>query len=227
MFLMPHPVARTGGPASAGFSLVELMVGMAVGLILMAAMVALVISVLRTNADVVASARLTQEGRAIGEIMHREIKRARFNGLYLDFVGQGATPVNPFGPVTGADATATLVDDDCIKFAYDADDDGALDANEVKSFFLDGGAVYFSQASTYAAALCAAGNGAMRLSSPDVQVTGLNFEQFDADPLAVGGENKNRIIIEFALALTRTAGDDTGITRQFGQTIQLRNPILD
>lgn len=210
----------SGAGRAKGFTLVELMVGMAVGMILLTAMVALVISILRANSDVIAGAKLTQEGRAIGDIMQRELKRARFNGLYLTFVGQGGTPANPFGPITGEDASVVLVDDDCIKFSYDTDDDGALDAGEVKSFFLDNDAVYFSQADEYGDALCADGTGAMRLSSPDVLVTDLHFEQLDAN-------NKNHLNVAFALALTRTDGDDTGITRQFDQTIQLRNPILD
>lgn len=212
-----------------GFSLIELMVGLAIGLILLTAMMALVVSVLRANADVVASARLNQEGRAIGDIIHRELKRARYNGLYLSFVGAGASPSNPFGAVTGADASLPLVDDDCIKFSYDADDDGSLDANEVKSFFLDNGAVYFSQSNTYAGALCANGAGALRLSSADVRVNALAFRQREDDPATAGvdEENKNEITVDYELELTRNSGDDTGITREFGQVIQLRNPILD
>jgi prepilin-type N-terminal cleavage/methylation domain-containing protein len=220
---------RLAARKSHGFSLIELMVGLAVGLILLTAMMALVVSVLRANADAVASAKLNQEGRAIGDIMHRELKRARYSGLYLDFVGAGASPANPFGNITGADASLPLVNDDCIKFSYDADDDGALDANEVKSFFLDNGALYFSQASTYAGALCSSSTGALRLSSGDVIVRALTFRQRpdDAATVAVDEENKNEILVAYELELTRSAGDDTGVTRDFGQVIQLRNPILE
>lgn len=214
-----------------GFSLVELMVGLAVGLVLLTAMMALVISVLRANADVVAGAKLNQEGRAIGDILHRELKRARYSGSYLSFVGAGATPPNAFGAITGADASLPLVNDDCVKFAYDADDDGIIDANEVKSFFLDGGAVYFSQSptNTYAGALCANGTGALRLSSPEVVVNALTFEQRADDPATttVNEQNKNEILVSYELELTRDSGENTGITRDFGQAIQLRNPILD
>ena len=57
---------RFKAPRQAGFSLIELMVGMAVGLIMLAAVVALATSMLRTNAETVTVAKLTQEGRAIG-----------------------------------------------------------------------------------------------------------------------------------------------------------------
>ena len=66
--------------AQAGFSLVELMVGMTVGLVLMAAVVALTVSVLRTNAETVTVAKLTEEGRASGDLVAREVRRARYTG---------------------------------------------------------------------------------------------------------------------------------------------------
>lgn len=211
---------------AAGFTLVELMVGLAVGLILSAAAVALVISVLRANADSIASVKLNQEGRAIGDVIHRELKRARFSGGYLSFVGQGGSPANPFAAITDQAGSSTVANDPCVKFSYDADDDGTLDANEVKSFFLDGGAVYFSQADTYANARCSTGTGAMRISSPDVFVSSLSFDQtYRAGSPPTG--SKNEIVVDYQLELTRVAGDDTGITRDFSQTIHLRNPILN
>lgn len=208
----------------AGFTLIELMVGLAVGLVLMAAMVALVLSVLKSNADAVASTRLTQEGRAIGDLVQREVKRARYNGNHLLFIGQGATPANAFGPITIAGTK------DCIKFSYDANDDGALGASEVKSIFLAGGAVYFAQGNTYAGVTCTSTTApTLKLSSPDVRVNSLVFEQRADDPATVGVNeaNPNELIVQYAIELTRKAGDDTGVTREFGQTVQLRNPFLN
>lgn len=209
--------------ANAGFSLVELMVGLAVGLVLMSAMVALVLSVLRANAEATASARLTQEGRAIGDLIQREIKRARYAGSHLEFVGAGATPANPFGQVNMATAG-------CVKFAYDVDDDGVLDANEVKSIFLSGGGVYFAQGTTYAGTTCSnTASPTLKLSSPDVRVNTLSFAERVDNPStpAVNEANKNEIIVQYAIELTRKAGDDTNIGREFDQTIQLRNPYLN
>ena len=81
-----------------GFSLVELMVGMTVGVILLSAVVALTVSVLRTNAETVTVAKLTQEGRAIGDLVSRELRRARYSGNYRAFVGAAGSIPNTGTP---------------------------------------------------------------------------------------------------------------------------------
>ncbi len=193
-----------------GFSLIELMVGMAVGLIMLAAVVALTTSVLRTNAETVTVAKLTQEGRAIGDLISRELRRARYSGNYIQFVGANGTIPNAFGNVD------ILNGGNCIRFSYDTDDDGGVDPSEVKVISLSAGAVYFAQFNTYAAATCAI-NNALRISSPDVQVTSLTFAR-NTGPNA----NPNRIDVTFQLGL---AGN-SAVTRRFDQAVQIRNPFL-
>jgi prepilin peptidase dependent protein B len=193
-----------------GFSLVELMVGMTVGVILLSAVVALTVSVLRTNAETVTVAKLTQEGRAIGDLFSRELRRARYSGNYRAFVGAAGSIPNVFSNVD------ILGGGNCIRFSYDADDDGVLDANEVKVISLENGAVYFAQFSTYAGATCGSAN-ALRISSPDVRVANLAF----ARNTGVNA-NPNRIDLTFRLALV----NDSAITRRFDQAVQIRNPFL-
>ena len=212
-----------------GFSLIELMVGMTVGLIMLAAVVALTTSILRTNAETVVVAKLTQEGRAIGDLASRELRRARYSGNYLQFVGSNGTIPNAFGGIeinNGAAWTSlpTGSTGSCIRFAYDADDDGSLDANEVKVISLYNDAVYLGQYATYAGATCVTNasqaNSALRISSPDVVVTSLQFRGNTANaPLPA---DVNRLDLVFQLALAGNAS----ITRRFDQSVQLRNPFL-
>ena len=208
-----------------GFSLVELMVGMAIGLILISSVVALTVSVLRTNAETVTVAKLTQEGRAIADLVSREVRRARYSGNYRQFVGTAGTVTNAFGTIQiNATSLPTASTGNCLRFSYDADDDGTLDDNEVKVISLFDGAVYVGEADTYAGATCvtstAGVTNALRISSPDVQVTSLQFRGNTANaPLAA---NVNRIDLIFTLVLV----NNTAITRRFDQSIQLRNPIL-
>lgn len=195
--------------AARGFTLVELMIGMAVGLIMLTAVVALTVSVLRTNAEVVTLSKLTQEGRAIGDLVTREVRRARYSGNYLQFVGSaGATP-NQF------DGLDILNSGACVKFAYDANDNGSVDADEVKVISLgNDGAVYFGQFNSFASATCNA-SGALRISSPDVQVTNMVFSRDAVN-------SPNRVDLQFRLALA----NDASIFRRFDQQIHLRNPFL-
>lgn len=196
----------------AGVTLIELMVGMAVGLIMMAAVVALMTSMLRTNAETVTVARVTQEGRSMADLMSRELRRARYSGDYLQFVGAGATVTNNFGEINILDSGK------CIRFSYDADEDGDVGAEsadlEVKVISLRAdNAIYFGQYQSYAAATCTA--GALKVSSPEVQVSSLVFTRDTAT-------SPNRIDIAFRLNL---AGN-TDVVRQFDQHIQIRNPFI-
>ena len=216
---------RTHRSSQRGFSLVELMVGMAIGLILLSAVVALTVSMLRTNAETVTVAKLTQEGRAIAELVSREVRRARYSGNYRQFVGTAGTIPNNFGAIQiNATSLPTASTGNCLRFSYDADDDGALDTDEVKVISLWNGAVYVGEFNDYTGANCVTSAGdaanALRISSPDVQVTSFQFRGNTANaPLAA---NPNRIDLLFTLALVGNAG----ITRRFDQAIQLRNPIL-
>jgi prepilin-type N-terminal cleavage/methylation domain-containing protein len=208
-----------------GFSLVELMVGMTIGLILISAVVALTVSVLRTNAETVTVAKLTQEGRAISDLVSREVRRARYSGNYRVFVGAAGAIPNAFGVMqinaTSIPTAAALTSGSCLRFSYDADDDGAVDTNEVKVVSLYNEAVYFQQFSSYAAATCvgsaAQATNALRISSPDIRVTSFQFRSY-----ATTSSDVNRIDLLFTLAL---AGN-SAITRRFDQQIQLRNPYL-
>jgi prepilin-type N-terminal cleavage/methylation domain-containing protein len=202
--IMPTSYARSAG----GFTLVELMIGMAVGLIMLTAVVALTVSVLRTNAEVVTLSKLTQEGRAIGDLVTREVRRARYSGNYLQFVGSAGSVPNAF------ETLDILSSGSCVRFAYDANDNGTVDADEVKVISLRDGAVYFGQFGSFSAATCVA-SGALRISSPDVQVTGFVFSRDAVN-------NPNRLDLQFRLALA----NDPSIFRRFDQQVHLRNPFL-
>jgi len=208
-----------------GFSLIELMVGMAIGLILMAAVVALTVSMLRTNAETVTLSKLTQEGRAISDLVTREVRRARYTGNARAMVGAGGTVPNNFGVVQiNTTNLPTAVTGNCIRFSYDADDDGTIDANEVKVISLFNGAVYMRQFATYASATCvtstAEAANALRISSPDVNVTSFEFR---GNSITNGvAAIANRIDLMF----TVTLANDGTVSRRFNQNIQLRNPFL-
>ena len=68
--------SRHAAPVQRGFSLIELMVSVVLGLLLVAAVLSLVVSVTKTNADTIRSTRLTQELRTLLEVVSREVTRA-------------------------------------------------------------------------------------------------------------------------------------------------------
>jgi prepilin-type N-terminal cleavage/methylation domain-containing protein len=67
----------SSGKGDAGFSLVELMIAMVVGLIVVGAVLALVVSMIRANNQTIQATRLTQELRATAAVIASDLKRAK------------------------------------------------------------------------------------------------------------------------------------------------------
>lgn len=103
-----------------GLSIVELMVGVAVGLIVVSGVVAIYGVIARSSAEILGSAKLNEELRAAMDMMVGDIRRA---GVWVpgDNDARGNNP-NPYTdrdstPMTDIKITAG---GKCIEFAYDA-----------------------------------------------------------------------------------------------------------
>lgn len=180
-----------------GFSLVELLVAMVLGLIVIGAVIALVLSMMRANNQTISATRLTQELRAVAALMAADIRRA---GSVQDpltaATADAGDPENPYATVSTGTAG-------CIRYGY-ADAEGG----DYHSIFLSGGAVYLKASGTQANADCSAGSGDPALSSPQVTVTALTFSQ-----------TGRRIDITLAGRLTNNAD----ITRSYTQSVFVRS----
>ena len=122
----------------AGISIVELMVGIAVGLMVIAGVVAIYAVIARSGTEILGSARLNEELRAAMNLMASDIRRA---GSY-----RGGSATNPFTS-PGVTDIKILDSGSCILFAYDATfrSDTSLGVVDKKDFFgykLLNGAIY-------------------------------------------------------------------------------------
>jgi Tfp pilus assembly protein PilW len=81
----------------AGFNLVELMISLVLGLLVSLAIIAFIGSAIRSNAQTVGATRLTQELRALTELIARDIRRAR----------SVQDPIANLGTACSGDASAT------------------------------------------------------------------------------------------------------------------------
>jgi Tfp pilus assembly protein PilW len=93
----------------AGFSLVEMMVALVAGMIVVAAVIAFMMSSFSSNADYVRSTRLTQELRNTLDLVVRDLQRAGYDDNALVYLGNANS--SPFSPI--------LVSGSCIIYAYD------------------------------------------------------------------------------------------------------------
>lgn len=110
-----------------GFTLIELMVAMTIGLIVVAATIAIYISTIRGSSDIVKSAQLNYDIDSALALMVNDLRRAGYWGGSR--VGSDAT-LNPFTQAT----TDLYVDGSCVLYSYDADEDGVV-ATDGSEFF--------------------------------------------------------------------------------------------
>lgn len=172
---------QTVAPSKAGgFTLIELMIAMVLGLIVIGAVLALSLSMIRANSGTIASTRLTQELRATSAAISSELQRA------------GSTD-NPYN-VTAALAlgTVTLSDSDtCVRYSYSQGG-----ATVQRAISISGGAVYLGTT--------ACGNGGTKLSSDQVNITGLQFTR------------NGRAL---TLSVTGQLPGNASVYRQYSQTV--------
>lgn len=177
-----------------GFSLVELMIAIALGLIVISAVLALVLSIIRSNNQTIAATRLTQELRATAAVIATDLKRA--GGVNDPLTVATASGGNPFKTIELLDATAT----GCIRYGYA----GAAGGN-FHAVSLSGGSIFLDTDNVAANATC---GGGQRLSSTIVTIDNLTF--------TITGR---RIDVTLRGALQ----DDPTIRRSFTQSVFVRS----
>jgi type II secretory pathway pseudopilin PulG len=180
---------RHGYAPAAGFSIIELLVSVVLGLILVGAVLALVVSVTRANAETIRATRLTQEMRTLVDVIGREVTRARYLQDPLDNVGSGIA----------ADDRMNVLDDStagCLRFAYfDPDPDRNPGTNNpairAVAFALRNGALWVDvdqlDPATTPVTPPTCAEALTRLSSPEVNVRRFRAEILDdaVDPVTL------------------------------------------
>ncbi len=154
---------------SQGFSLVELLLAMSLGLFLLSGVLYLFATLLDMNAQLLRRQRLQQELRSLMTVMVRDIRRSG----YWAHVQPPAAP-NPFA------AYQILEKGHCLLYSYDGNRNGALDAEERAGFKLAAGTVRARRkASACRGAACNCSGGRWwRLSDPAVvRITRLDFQE--------------------------------------------------
>lgn len=128
-----------------GLSLIELLISMTIGLIVLGAASSVFVTTVTNSSASIANSRLNQELMTLMSVMVQDIRRAGY------WKNAGAAPAqNPFST---ADETALTVrpsmaapDSDstfgaCILYAYDSNDSGTLESENIFGFRLNNGVV--------------------------------------------------------------------------------------
>jgi type IV pilus assembly protein PilW len=158
-----------------GFSLVELMIALVVGMVVSGAALALVVSIMKSNADTIRATRLTQELRTTAEVIARDLRRARSVSDPVANVGAASvlSACNTISPAS-SDPTPS---GSCITYGYDC---ASAASGTFRAVGLAGGKVRLAS-STSATPSCPTSTSGTQLSSDAVTITGLTFTALNSD----------------------------------------------
>ena len=179
-----------------GLTLVEMLVGLSVGVIVIGGAITVYSSSVQSGNDTLKTSRLNQELAGLMLVIANDVRRAG----YWEF---GALPAFQTNPFSQPNATALVVVDDmasdtvqaatgqgsCLTYAYDAtylagNNPGVLDATDLFGFRLNNGVVQMRQTGVVDGAACIGGtcqscqNGTWaNVTDPElVEVTALTFD---------------------------------------------------
>lgn len=135
---MAWPLGRQCAMRVAGFSLVELLVGMAIGLFIVAGAVGVLTRHLQENRALVVETRLLHELRHAADRITRELRRAGHWGDAGAALWQAESVPrdNPYGEIAPLTGTTSSI---AFGYSRDASENHALDSNEQFGFRLRSG----------------------------------------------------------------------------------------
>jgi prepilin-type N-terminal cleavage/methylation domain-containing protein len=212
---------------NSGFSLIELMIALVAGLIVIGAVLSFTVATIRSNAQTVQAARLTQELRISMSLMARELRRAGYDRRAETLVGT-ASPSTRFSAVTIAD-TADCVDC-CVLFSYNQADHGNTvpQAGEWRGFrrvLVDGIGVIQANFAEAPPACNGTSNAWVALTNPrQVNITGLTFDDDGSSDVVAGlpAGITQLTIREIAIALSAAMVGDPDVERSVTESVRIR-----
>jgi len=168
-----------------GFTLIEIMIALVIGLIVVAAAISIYISTVGSSTSTIRSSRLNHDLESTMTLMINDIRRA-------GYWGGGADAIATINPFTTGNANIQITkatgapDNSCILYAYDANDNGRLTptdqtddigADEYYGFKLLNNSIYIRKTgSTATAASCDGANEWEQfVDSNSVSITELTF----------------------------------------------------
>lgn len=124
MSVTTNRTAVSGSYGSRGFSLVEMMIALAVAVIVIGAVLSLTVNISQSSTALVGYSRLTQDMRTVVSVIQRDLRRAGHNVNAISQIRTGTT---------SAIHTRVLLDDpagvdSCITYGFDTMDLGTSDS---------------------------------------------------------------------------------------------------
>lgn len=215
--LKPVPAGRALPPClrprfhTTGFGLIELMVAMVLGLIVVGAVLALVVSIMRSNRQTLQSTRLTQELRATLSVVSSDLRRARSvnDPLSAAVLVTG----NPYKAVSTATAG-------CVIYGYDGAANGPWHVLKLVS-----GKVVLLGSATLPAN-CSPDGAPITIGSDQVEITSLTFTPTttaSSPPLSTDESVVRDFTVTISGRLVDQDADLANVVRTVSQDVYVRS----
>ncbi|HSV69762.1 MAG TPA: prepilin-type N-terminal cleavage/methylation domain-containing protein [Methylibium sp.] len=208
-----------------GLSMVEVLVGIAIGLVLVGGVLSLFATNLTNARRMLVEARVNQDLRVAADLIARDLRRASYwqNAISGTTVVTGATtPVrNPYRAVA-ADVAASQID---YTFSRDGTENDAIDGNERFGFRRNGTTIQMQTSQ----------DTWQTVTDPTVmEILGLTIEPFSVDVDArascavtcVGAGCPVVTVRHYRLTLLARAASDTDVVRQLVSHVKVRNDSI-
>ncbi len=218
-------MTRSTRPAHGrGFSLVELMVALTLGLLVVVAGLALVSAHVRENRVLVHESRLVQDLRSAADLVSRGARRAGYWADAAAGVAHGASAprANPYAAITATPGAIAYA------FSRDAVENHVLDANEAHGFRLQRGAIEMRLGGGSWQALTDTGTLVVTAFDivPTVQERPLHG--LCTAPCAAGATDcpPRHQVRSLSVHITARSAADAGVQRSIASAVRLRNDAV-
>ena len=215
--------------AARGVTIVELLIGVAIGLMIAAGGVTFLTHNLREHRSLLLESRLMQDLRTAADIITRDVRRAGYwstaeRGIWKP--GAGAVLANPYAAIAPATAASDGVS---FRFSRDATENDSVDSNEQFGFRLRGGALEMQLGAANWQGLTDSGTVTVTSFSvtPSVQQVSLVESCAAACPVGSTTCPPQMTVRSLALQITGRSATDGNVTRTVRSAVRLRNdPIV-
>ena len=226
-----HPrITRHRG---SGFSIVELLVSITIGLIIIGAVTALVVSTVDSVNRNVGATRLMQELRGGMSVMTRELRRAGYDRDATEAISLGVFPTG-YGAITirnGGTVVTAGNPGDCLVMSYDKvgvnDTANAPGVGEWKAFRrkVVSGRGILQVNTTANPPSCTTDAGWVDLTSPnDINVTQLAITHVNSTKIPAGPAQVE--VREIRLELRAALVSDAATVRGLDETVRVRSDLV-
>ncbi len=214
---------------SRGLSLIGLLVGTAMGLVVVAAAGSVVASHQRDQRAALLEARLMQDLRSTAELVARDLRRAGHwsaaaSGVRLD--GDDAAPIaNPHAAISTAASPSSAV---ALSFSNGGSDPLVVDDSERFGFRLRGGAVELQLGATNWQAISDPATLVVTAFQVAPTVEEISLAAFCAAPCAAGSTvcPPRQQVRSFTITLAGRSTTDAALVRSLRTTVHARNDVV-